>query len=68
MTWTGLDAVKVQVTFDLEAEASLPPSSSAENRRQEVAFCLVSLPQCDIGTWTDGSTEGGVLNGGASAP
>ena len=28
MTWTGLDAVKVQVTFDLEAGARLPPGSS----------------------------------------
>ena len=53
------------VTFDLEAGARLPPGSSAENRRQEAALCLASLPQCATWVWTDGSAEGGVLNGGA---
>ena len=56
-----------QVTFNLEAGARLPPGSSAERRRQEAALHLGSLFQCATWVWTDGSAEGGVLNGGPEA-
>lgn len=55
------------VTFDLEAGVHLTPGSAAEGGRQEAALHLASLPQCATWVWTDGSAEGGVLNGGAGA-
>ena len=55
------------VKFKLEAGAHLPPGTSVERRRQEAAHYLASLPQCATWVWTDGSAEGGVLNGGAGA-
>lgn len=60
--WTRAEGV----TFDLSVGVLRPGASPAEKKRVAERH-LSALPQCATWIWTDGSADGGVLNGGAGA-
>ena len=52
------------VTFRLDVGSGLPPAASDAQKQVVTSLHLAALPQCATWVWTDGSTTGGVLNGG----